>query len=100
VAVKHYSVSSGESATCDVDLKEGVVTITAKNEINLVCGDASLSLKKDGTVVIQGSKSMSAIGAKSELELADGGAKLTGKNAIVSGKTMTEINGGMVKING
>jgi type VI secretion system secreted protein VgrG len=99
VAVKHYNVSSGESATCNVDLKEGVVTVTAENEIKLVCGDASLSLKKDGTVVIQGPKSVSATGAKSELELAAAGAKLAGENATVSGKTMTEISGGMVKIN-
>jgi len=99
VAVKHYNVSSGESATCDVDLKEGAVTITAANEIKLVCGDASLSLKKDGTVVIQGCQSVSAVGAKSELKLAAAGAKLAGENATVSGKTMTEITGGMVKIN-
>jgi hypothetical protein len=99
VAVKHYSVSSGESATCDVDLKEGVVTITAANEINLVCGTASLSLKKDGTVVIQGSQSVSAAGNKSELQLTAAGAKLAGEYATVSGKTMTEISGGMVKIN-
>jgi len=100
VAVKHYNVSSGESATCDLDLKEGVVTITAANEIKLVCGDASLSLKKDGTVTIQGPKSVSATGAKSELELAAAGAKLAGENATVSGTTMTNISGGMVKING
>jgi len=83
-----------------LDLKEGVVTITAANEIKLVCGDASLSLKKDGTVTIQGPKSVSATGAKSELELAAAGAKLAGENATVSGTTMTNISGGMVKING
>ena len=100
VAVKRYRVTSGEIATCDLVLKEGVVTIKAANEITLMCGDASLSLKKDGTVTIQGPKSVSATGAKSELELAAAGAKLAGKNAILSGKTMTEISGGMVKING
>jgi type VI secretion system secreted protein VgrG len=100
VANEHYSVTSGGQATCNLDLKEGVVTITAANEINLVCGDASLSLKKDGTVVIQGGKSISAAGNKSELQLAAAGAKLAGENATVSGGTMTEISGGMVKING
>jgi type VI secretion system secreted protein VgrG len=92
VAVKHYSVSSGENATCDVDLKEGIVTITAKNEINLVCGDATLSLKSDGRVTIKGPKAVNATGAMSELELAGPGAKL-------SGKPMTKISGGMVEIN-
>ena len=94
VANEHYSVTSGGKSTCNVDLKEGVVTITAENEINLVCGDASLSLKKDGTVTIQGKNTLSAIGAKSKLELASAGAKLSGADA------MTEISGGMVKING
>jgi type VI secretion system secreted protein VgrG len=92
VAVKRYSVSSGENATCDVSLREGVVTITAKNEINFVCGDATLSLKSDGTVTIKGPKAVNATGADSELELAASGAKL-------SGKPMTKISGGMVEIN-
>jgi type VI secretion system secreted protein VgrG len=99
VANEHYSVTSGGQATCNLDLKEGVVTVTAANEINLVCGTASLSLKKDGTVVIQGSQSVSAAGNKSQLQLAAAGAKLAGENATVSGNTMTEISGGMVKIN-
>jgi len=101
VAVKHYNVSSGESATCDMDLKEGVVTITAKNEINLVCGDATLSLKSDGTVTIQGKKTLNATGAKSTLELVAAGAKLSGPNATVSSDAMTKISGSiMVEING
>jgi len=102
VANQHYSVTSGGKATCNVDLKEGVITLTAANEIKLVCGDgdASLSLKKDGTVTIQGKNALSASGAKSQLDLAAAGAKLAGENAIVSGNAMTEITGGMVKING
>jgi len=124
VAVKHYNVSSGESAVCDVDLKEGVATITAAkgidlvcgdaslslkkdglatitaaNEINLVCGGASLSLKSDGTVTIQGKKTLNATGAESKLELAAAGATLSGQNAKLSGQTMTDISGGTVKIN-
>jgi hypothetical protein len=77
-----------------VDLKEGVATITAANEINLVCGDASLSLKSDGTVTIQGKKTLSATGAESKLELASAGAKLSGANAVV------DLSGGMVKLDG
>jgi len=42
------------------------------------------------TVTIQGPKSVSATGAKSELELAAAGAKLAGENATVSGTTMTK----------
>jgi type VI secretion system Vgr family protein len=94
VADDHYSVTSTEKGNCSVDLKDGVVTITAANEIKLECGGASLSLKSDGTVTIQGKKTLSATGAESKLELAAAGAKLSGANA------MTEISGGMVKING
>jgi type VI secretion system secreted protein VgrG len=100
IANQHYSATSGEKAICSVDLKEGVITITAANEINLVCGDASLSLKKDGTVTIAGKKTLSATGAESKLELAAAGATLSGQNATVSGETMTEIRGGMVTSNG
>jgi type VI secretion system secreted protein VgrG len=98
-ASAHYRVTSGDSATSSMDLQDGIITITAANEINLVCGTASLSLKSDGTVTIQGKKTLSATGADSKLELASAGATLSGQNATISGKTMTDISGGMVKIN-
>jgi type VI secretion system secreted protein VgrG len=94
VATKQYSVTSTENGACSVDLKDGVVTITAANEIKLECGGASLSLKSDGTVTIQGKKTLSATGAESKLELAAAGAKLSGANAVV------DLSGGMVKLNG
>ncbi len=81
----HYKVTSGDNATSSVDLHDGVITIMAKEEINLVCGDASLSLKKDGTVTIQGKKTLSAIGAESKLDLVSAGATLSG--------SMVKING-------
>jgi type VI secretion system secreted protein VgrG len=99
-ASARYSVISGESDTCSFDLKEGVVTITAQHEIRLVCGDASLSLKKDGTVTIQAPTSVTATGGTTaQLELATAGAKLSGANATVDGKMLTKISGGMVEVN-
>jgi type VI secretion system secreted protein VgrG len=101
VANEHYSVTSTKDGTCSVDLKDGVVTITAAKEIKLVCNKASLSLKEDGTVTIEGKKTLTATGAKSSLELASAGATLSGQNAKVCGKTLTEITGEMmVTING
>jgi type VI secretion system secreted protein VgrG len=101
VANEHYSVTSTKDGTCSVDLKDGVVTITAAKEIKLVCNKASLSLKEDGTVTIEGKKTLTATGAKSSLELASAGATLSGQNAKVCGKTLTEITGEMmVRING
>ena len=99
-ASAHYRVTSGDSALSSMDLQDGVITITAANEINLVCGTASLSLKKDGTVVIQGSESVSVAGNNSQLALAAAGARLAGESATISGNTMTDVSGGMVKING
>ena len=93
-ASARYVVTSGDNATSSMDLKDGVITITAPNEINLVCGEASLSLKSDGTVTILGKKTLSATGASAKLELAAAGAKLSG------GGAMTEISGGPVTING
>jgi len=69
-ANQHYSVTSTKNGTCSVDLKDGVITITAAKEIKLVCGDASLGLNSDGTVTIEGKKTLSASGAQSKLELA------------------------------
>jgi len=76
--------------------KDGVITITAAKEIKLVCGDASLGLNSDGTVTIEGKKTLSASGAQSKLELAAAGATLSGQNAKVSGDTTTEISGGVM----
>jgi hypothetical protein len=65
-----------------------------------VCGDASLSLKKDGTVTIQAPTSVTATGGTTaQLELATAGAKLSGANATVDGKMLTKISGGMVEVN-
>jgi len=53
-ANKHYRAEAGAGSPCSVDFKDGVAVIRADNEIRLECGEASLTLKKDGTVEIKG----------------------------------------------
>ncbi len=82
-----------------VDLKDGTLTISSATEIVLECGSAKISLKSDGTITIDGSQKVAATGGGSVLELAAPGASLSGTKATVAGTAMTEITGGMVKIN-
>jgi type VI secretion system secreted protein VgrG len=98
-ANQHYSLQVGEGSTCIMDLKDGVTTIMADEEIRFVCGAASITLKKDGTVEIKGSKQVRADGADAKLELKSDGAYLDGKRAAVSGVQQTTITGKTVKIN-
>ncbi|MFL5307040.1 MAG: type VI secretion system Vgr family protein [Polyangia bacterium] len=81
-----------------VDLKDGVLKITSASEIVLECGSSKISLKADGTVEINGSK-VSANGGGSGVELSAAAAKMSGTKATVSGAGITEITGGIVKIN-
>jgi hypothetical protein len=84
---------------CSLDLKDGVVTIRAANQITFECGAASISLKKDGTIEINGAQKVIANGGGAGLELTQPGATMSGTSATVSGATMTEITGAIVKIN-
>jgi type VI secretion system secreted protein VgrG len=99
-ATKEYSVQAGQdSKICSVDFKDGVAQFLATEEIRLVCGQASLTLKKDGTVEIKGAKQVSADGAGSKLGLASAGASLKGATASIAGTSSTTITGNTVKIN-
>lgn len=82
-----------------VDLKDGVLTISSANQIVLKCGSAQVSLKSDGTIEITGSQKVTANGGGAGVELAAAGAKVSGAKATVSGTSMTEVTGPMVKIN-
>ena len=84
---------------CSVELKDGKLTVTAADEVVLQCGSASISLKKDGTIEISGAQKVQATGGGSGVELAAAGATVSGTKATVTGTAMTEITGGIVKIN-
>lgn len=88
-----------DNSKCQVDLKGGAATITAADSITFTCGGASIKLTKDGTVEITGSTSVKVNGGGAGVQLTAAGATMSGTKATVSGAMMTEITGGMVKIN-
>jgi type VI secretion system secreted protein VgrG len=87
------------NGTCRLDLLAGVATLTADNEISFVCGAASISLKKDGTIDITGGKMVTATGSTAGLKLEQPGATMSGPTATISGGSLTEIKGDEIKFN-
>ena len=87
------------NAGSSLDLKDGVLTLWSANEIKLECGPSSISIKSDGTIELNGPQMVKATGGGSGVELTQPGATMSGTKATVSGSTMTEITGGVVKIN-
>ena len=84
---------------CSVDLKDGKVTVTAANELSLVCGGASITLKSDGSITVSGSQKVAVSGGGASVDLSAAGAEMSGTKAKISGSAVTEISGAMVKIN-
>jgi len=87
------------NAGSSLDLKDGVLTLWSASEIKLECGPSSISIKSDGTIAVNGPQKVTATGGGSGVELHQPGATLSGAKATVSGGSMTEITGGVVKIN-
>ncbi|HEX7670574.1 MAG TPA: hypothetical protein VF395_13360, partial [Polyangiaceae bacterium] len=98
-----YVQSVGEiqlkNADCALDMKDGKVKLTAATEITLECGPASITLKNDGSVVINAPQKVTITGGQGSVELAAAGATISGLKVSISGSTMTEIQGALVKIN-
>ncbi|HEX3698298.1 MAG TPA: type VI secretion system tip protein TssI/VgrG [Polyangia bacterium] len=84
---------------CSVELKDGKITVTAAEEMVLQCGSASISLKKDGTIEINGAQKVHATGGGSGVELVQAGATVSGTKTTMSGTALAEITGAIVKIN-
>ncbi len=75
----------------------GKLLLQASDEIQLVCGLASLALKKDGSVEIKGIKV--TVGTSTSTLMCDArGATLNGPMATVMGQTMTAVKGAMIAI--
>jgi len=87
------------NGTCRLDLLGGVATLTADNEITFICGAASISLKKDGTIDINGGKMVTATGSSAGLKLEQPGATMSGSTATISGGSLTAITGDEIKFN-
>jgi type VI secretion system secreted protein VgrG len=95
---------SPSSPSCSLDLRDGVVTVDADNEIRLVCGKSSLSLKKDGTIEMNGtflslagSDKIEADGKGATLKLSET-VKAEGTEITVTGKQKVHLDGAGAKL--
>jgi type VI secretion system secreted protein VgrG len=97
--LKSAGAISLTNADCEVRLESGKISLTASKEIALTCGQASVTLKQDGTIVISGGTKIDLSGAQGSIELAAAGATISGPKVAISGSASTEITGAIVKIN-
>nr|BDT35522.1 type VI secretion system tip protein VgrG [Myxococcus sp. MH1] len=74
------------------------VTCTGQ-ELKLVCGNASILLKSDGTVSINGSKEVGLGAQSSTVKLEAAGATISGPKVTSSAIGVHEITGALIKIN-
>lgn len=85
---KDDQLAVGGNLTADIAKK---ILIKAGDELVLKCGSASITLKKDGSISIQGMK----IEAKADTDVSIKGAKIAAE-----GQAQAEFKGAMVKIEG
>jgi type VI secretion system secreted protein VgrG len=84
---------------CTLTFDGATATISAAEEILFECGGASIRLTKDGTITISAAHTMTASGAQGAVEIGPTGSKVSGLMCSMSGTTMSEVTGAMVKIN-
>jgi type VI secretion system secreted protein VgrG len=75
------------------------IEVTATKELSLVCGAASIKLKSDGTVEINGAKEVNVGAQQSTLKLEAAGGSLSAPKLTSSAVGIHEITGALIKIN-
>jgi type VI secretion system secreted protein VgrG len=93
---KEIIVNNGK---CEISLSAGEATVLAPDSLTLKCGDASITLKKDGSIEINGKEKVNLSGGGSTVGLERAGATMKGKKVGVTGEAVTEIMGALIKIN-
>jgi len=84
---------------CEIHLEGPDATVIAKSSLTLKCGEASITLKNDGSIEINGSQKVNLSGGGSTVGLEAAGATMAGMKVGVSGQAITEITGALIKIN-
>ena len=84
---------------CEVHLEGPDATVMAKSSLTLKCGDASITLKNDGSIEINGMQKVNLSGGGSTVGLEQAGATMKGMKVGISGDAITEISGALIKIN-
>ncbi len=77
----------------------GKIDVSAQSELNLKCGNASISLKSDGTVSISGATEVTLSSGGSTVKVSPAGVESSGTKISSSATGIQEITGAMVKIN-
>jgi type VI secretion system secreted protein VgrG len=93
---KDIVVNNGK---CEISLSGPDATVIAKTSLTLKCGEASITLKNDGSIEINGAQKVNLSGGGSTVGLEQAGATMKGMKVGVSGDTLTEITGALIKIN-
>jgi type VI secretion system secreted protein VgrG len=84
---------------CTLSFDGTAAVLSAADELRVECGSASITLTKDGTITITASQTVTVSGAQGAVELGPTGGKLSGLVCSVSGTTLSEVTGALVKIN-
>ncbi len=92
----HITINNGK---CEVHLEGPDATVMAKSSLTLKCGDASITLKNDGSIEINGKQKVNLSGGGSTVGLEQAGATMKGMKVGISGDAITEITGALIKIN-
>ncbi|HEY2516465.1 MAG TPA: type VI secretion system tip protein TssI/VgrG, partial [Polyangiaceae bacterium] len=79
--------------------KDKKIVVQAAEELVLQCGEATISLKKDGTISVQGSKEVALAVANSSVKLEPAKAAVAGASVEFSAVGQMKIAGALVKIN-
>jgi type VI secretion system secreted protein VgrG len=82
-----------------ITLAGGKVEVAAKDELILGSGGAKISMKKDGTLTLQGDVKVALVSGGSSVTLEPASAVVNGAAVNVTASGMMEISGAMVKIN-
>jgi type VI secretion system secreted protein VgrG len=93
------ALASLTNGKCTLSFDGAAAILSAADEVRVECGSASITLTKDGTITITASQTVTVSGAQGAVELGPTGGKLSGLVASLSGTTMSEVTGAMVKIN-
>ena len=80
-------------------LKDSKVEIVATSELVLICGNASISLSKDGKIAINGATEVGIGCQSSTVKLEPAQATVNGAAVTTTASGMMQISGALIKIN-
>lgn len=84
--------------TIDIESQTADIHVKAKTQIELVCGDSSVTLKADGTIVLDGAKEVVLQSGSSSVKVDPKGVTVSGPKISSAAVGLHEINGALIKI--